>query len=149
MIEVVFASDEASREAHRKLYRFDESSYIIVRGSLLGAIMAVQGPLNKLHVSSGWTDIIRLVTWKENPGRRDILFVLRNLGMRPDELLPFMDAEVEDLFPWLYYGKRLDILRKLCVLAKTNAERYVKSREVRVHCHLTSEEGRRIVASSL
>lgn len=149
MIEVVFASDEASREAHRDLYRFDESSYIIVQGNLLGAIMAVEGPLNRLHVSSGWTGIIRLATWKENPGRGDILFVLRNLGMRPDELLPFREAEVADLFPWLYYGKRLDILRKICVLAKTNAERYVKGRDVRVHCHLTSEEGRRIVASSL
>jgi len=54
-----------------------------------------------------------------------------------------------NLFPWLYYGKRFDVLRKICFAAKTNAERHVRNREMRVHCHLSSADTNRIVASSL
>ena len=79
----------------------------------------------------------------------DAFFLLRNTGISREELLPFRDSDISDLFPWLYYGKRFDILRKICVAAKTNAERHIKNRDTRVHCHLSSVDTNRIVASSL
>jgi hypothetical protein len=149
MIEIVFASDEVSRNAHRELYRFDEQVYIIVTDDLIETITQFKGDPNKLHVSSNWADITRLAVWKPEPKAGDVFFLLRNIGITSEELLPFRDAGIADLFPWLYYGKRMDVLRKICLAAKANVEKHIENKEVRIHCHLTSEETNRIVASSL
>jgi hypothetical protein len=149
MRETVLASSESSRDAHRELYRFAEDAYIVVSGSLLDTITAFNGDSDRLHISSDWSDAVRLAVWKTDPGIGDALFLLRNMGISSEELLPYRRAEVSDLFPWLYYGKRFDVLRKICFAAKTNAERHVRNREMRVHCHLSSADTNRIVASSL
>jgi len=149
MIDIVFASNEASRNAHRELYHFREQSYIIVTDNLIETITAFKGDLNKLHISSNWADIIKLAVWKSEPGVGDVFFLLRNMGITSEELLPFRDAEIADLFPWLYYGKRFDVLRKICFAARTNVEKHIRNKEARIHCHLTSEDTNRIVASSL
>jgi hypothetical protein len=147
--EVVLASDETSRVAHKELYRLHDDSYRIVTDDLLGTIAALEGQIKRLHISSNWTDIVRLATWRSNPNAGDVFFLLRSMGIGTEELLPFRDSDIADLFPWLYYGKRFDILRKICFAAKTNAERHIKSRDTRVHCHLSSDDISRIVASSL
>ncbi len=149
MSEIVFVSNEASRNAHRELYHFREQSYIIVTGDLLQTVTAFRGDLNKLHVASGWLDIIKLAVWKSEPGVGDLFFLLRSLGITPEELLPFREAEIADLFPWLYYSKRFDVLRKICFAARANVGKHIKNKEARIHCHLTSEDAKRIVASSL
>jgi len=149
MREMVFASSEASRDAHRELYHFGEQSYILVTDNLIDTITAFNGDSNRLHISSEWADVIKLAVWKSDPGIGDVLFLLRNMGIPSEELLPYRRADIADLFPWLYYGKRFDILRKICFAAKTNAERYVKNRDMRIHCHLSSVDPNRIVASSL
>jgi hypothetical protein len=147
-VEVVLASDETSWYAHQELYRLNDGSYRIV-SDLLGTIAALEGRIKRLHISSNWTDIIRLATWRPDPNRGDVFVLLRNIGISPGELLPFRDAALADIFPWLYYGKRFDILRKICRAAKTNAERHLKDGDTRVHCHLSSGDVNRIVASSL
>lgn len=149
MSEIVFVSDEASRIAHQELYHFEEKVYIVVAANLLETLAAFRGDLKRLHISTTWIDIARLATWKSEPKAGDILFLLRNLGLRSEELLPFKGADVADLFPYLYYGKRFDVLRKICYAAKANVEKHIGNKEVRIHCHLASEETKRIVASSL
>ena len=149
MIEIVFASHESSGNAHREIYHFVEQSYIVVTDDLLETITQFKGESNKLHIATDWTDIIRLAAWKSKPRVGDVFFLLRNMGITSEELLPFKDGEVPDIFPWLYYGKRYDALRKICFAAKTNVEKHIKNKEVRIHCHLTSEDANRIVASSL
>ncbi len=149
MSEIVFASSEASRNAHRDLYRFSEQSYIIVDDNLIETVTAFRGDLKRLHISSEWTDIIRLAVWKTEPRMGDVFFLLRSMGVTSEELLPFREADIADLFPWLYYGKRFDVLRKICVAARANVEKHMGNKEVRIHCHLTSGDANRIVASSL
>ena len=148
-MEMVFATSEGSRDAHRELYRFDEQSYIIVTENLLETLAAFRGNLDRLHVSTNWDDIIRLATWKSEPKTGDLFLLLRNMGLESEELMPFREADVADMYPWLYYGKRFDVLRKLCFAAKANVEKYIGNKEVRIHCHLASEDTNRIVASSL
>lgn len=149
MSDIVFASSEASRIAHRELYHFEEQAYIIVTENLLETLAGFKGHLNRLHVSTSWVDTVRLATWKSEPEVGDILLLLRNMGLRSEELRPFRGAAVSDLFPWLYYGRKFDLLRKLCFTAKGNVERHIRNKEVIIHCHLTSEDTNRIVASSL
>ena len=147
--EVVLASDETSRNAHKELYHFSDGSYRIVGDDLLETVAGFEGEKSRLHISSNWVDIIRLATWRSRPNPGDVFFLLRTMGIGAEELLPFRDSAITDLFPWLYYGKKFDILRKICLAAKTNAERHIKNRDTRVHCHLSSGDISRIVASSL
>ncbi len=149
MIEIVFASNDASRTAHQELYHFREQAYTIVADNLIENITQIRGDIKKLHISSNWVDIIRLAIWKSEPTTGDVFFLLKNMGITSEELLPFREAGTADLFPWLYYGKRFDVLRKICLAARANAEKHIRDKDVRVHCHLTSEDTNRIVASSL
>jgi hypothetical protein len=149
MIEIVFASDEVSKNAHWELYRLDEQAYIIITDDLIETITQFRGDPHRLHVSSNWADITSLAVWKSEPKAGDVLFLLRSMGITSEELFPFRDAGIADLFPWLYYGKRVDVLRKICLVAKANVEKHIENKELRIHCHLTSEETNRIVASSL
>jgi hypothetical protein len=149
MIETVFASNEASKNAHQELYHFGEQSYIIPAEDLIETITTFKGDLGKLHISSSWADIIRLAVWKSEPRMGDVFCLLRSLGITSEELLPFKDAEIADVFPWLYYGRRSDVLRKICFAARANAEKHIKNKGVRIHCHLASEDTNHIVASSL
>jgi hypothetical protein len=149
MSEVALASNEASVQAHRELYHFTDDAYIITQGDLLGSITGLLGDINKIHVALTWTDIMKLAVWKSEPDMKDAFLVLRNIGIPSDELFPFRDSAVADLFPWLYYGKRFDLLRKICLSAKKNIEKNISIQDVRADCHLVSEETSRIVASSL
>jgi len=147
--ELVLATNELSRTAHKELYHFHDASYRIVMDDLLEAVAAFRGKRVRLHIVSEWTGIVKLATWRSSPGTGDVLFLLRNMGIRPEELLLFRGADIPDLFPWLYYGRRLDVLKKMCLSAKTKSERHINNSDTRVHCHLSALDISRIVASSL
>jgi hypothetical protein len=149
MIEIVFASDEGSKNAHRELYHLGEQAYVIPADNFIEAIAQFEGDVHRLHISSNWHDIIRLAVWRADPKAGDVFLLLRNIGIAAEELHPFRESDIADIFPWLYYGKRLDVLRKICFAARANVEKRLKNKEARVHCHLTSEDTNRIVASSL
>lgn len=147
--EVVLASNEESRDAHKALYHFAEELYLIVGDDLLESIAGVTEEMSRVHITVPWTDLISIATWKTGPSKADIFFLLTNSGVDGEELRPFKDSDAGDIFPWLYYGKRLNVLRKICRSAKTNVEKHLKNREARVYCHLVSEDTKSIVASSL
>ncbi len=147
--ELVLASDETARLAHKELYHLHDDLYRIVEDDLLGVIAALEGEMKRLHMSLNWDDILKLATWRASPSMGDVFFLLKNAGIGAEELLPFRNSDVTDLFPWLYYGKRLDVLRKVCRVAKANAEKRIKNRDTRVYCHLSLVDTNRIVASSL
>jgi len=69
--------------------------------------------------------------------------------VKEEELRPFSHSDINDIFPWLYYSNRFDILRKICNAAKSRIESKIDSRKVLVYCHLVSEGTNKIVASSL
>lgn len=149
MTEWVFVSSPASKEAHKNLYHFSESSYIITGEDLRGSLMGFTGDFSRLHIASTWTIMVGLALWKAKPQRGDMFLLLRNAGIRDEDIAPFRGSEVGDIFPWLYYGKRYDVLRKVCLTAKASTERYLKEKDARVHCHLVLEDVPLIIASSL
>lgn len=149
MTEMAIVSNDAAMCAHRELYHLQDDAYIFANNDLLKAVSAAQGYLGRLHIASTWTDILKLALWKKDPAIGDVLVLLRNAGISPDELLPFRDADIRDIFPWLYYGRRFNVLRKICHIAKVNSEKHISNRDVRVHCHIVSEDVKLIVASTL
>ncbi|HXX57781.1 MAG TPA: hypothetical protein VEI96_07245 [Thermodesulfovibrionales bacterium] len=149
MREVIIASDEESGRIHRETCHSAEEDCRLAGGDILGSVMGLSQEVERLHIVATWPDVIRLAAWKTEPKMGDLLVLLKSVGLRADELLPFANADTGDLFPWLYYGKRFDTLRRLCRIAKKNAEDHVRKKDVRVYCHLISEDVHRIVASSL
>ncbi len=147
--EVVIVSNESSRDAHMSLYHYAEDRYFIADTDLLGSIVRLTDGASRLHISVSWADIIRIATWKSDPERGDIFVLLRKAGIQGEELHPFGNSAAGDIFPWLYYGKKMDVLRKICRSAKTNVESRIRNKETRVYCHLVSEITNSIVASSL
>jgi len=149
MREVVIASNEESGKIHRETCHPAGDDCHLVRGDILGSVEDLSQDLDRLHIAATWPDMIRLAAWKGEPTMGDLFLLLKNTGVGAEELLPFSDADTGDLFPWLYYGKRLDTLRKICRIAKRNAEEHLRKKDVRVYCHLVLEDVHRIVASSL
>ena len=149
MTEWVFASSPASKDAHKNFYHFSDSSYIITGEDLMESITGFRGDLSRLHIASTWTIMAGIAMWKARPHRGDMFLLLRNAGIKAEELTPFGESEVGDIFPWLYYGRRFDVLRRICQTAKASTERYLKDKDARVHCHLVAEDTPHIIASSL
>jgi len=79
----------------------------------------------------------------------DVISLLKKAGVGEAELLPFKTADINDLFPWLYYGRKFDVVRKVCSVAKAKTEAKITGKYVPVICHLLSDDTERIVASSL
>jgi hypothetical protein len=103
----------------------------------------------RLHVAVDWDTLLHLSAGKDTLRWPDLYLVLKDAGVKPEEMQPFRDAPPADLFPWLYYGKRFDVLRKLCLQAKRKLDTRLAAHDVRTVCHLVGDDGSRIVASSL
>ena len=149
MRDYAIVSDELSKKAHKDLYRLSDDSYTTINDCLVMSLLELPSDISRLHIASAWKGMISLAVWKDEPLMGDVYLLLKGLGIRPEELLPFSNSDINDLFPWLYYSKRFDVLRKVCLTAKTNSEKHLKNSDARVHCHLVSAESAGIVASSL
>lgn len=149
MTDIVLTSGERAKKAHRELYHFSDDVYVDAGENLLRPVEKLSGHPVRLHIATTWKGILNLALWKPEPTIGDLFILLKNIGIGPDELLPFKDADLNDIFPWLYYGKRFDILKKICSIAKKNSERHIADKDARVHCHIVSEDTSLIVASTL
>jgi hypothetical protein len=147
-MEAVLVSDREAEKLHRDIYHCAEDAYRVA-GDVLASVSALSDDFRRVHIVATWSDLIRLALWKQEPRTGDLFLLLRGIGVKSEDLLPFRESDIGDLFPWLYYGKRLDTLRRICRIAKENAERHLRNREARVHTHLVSGEVKSIVASSL
>lgn len=149
--EIVLCRDRASLDAHRELYSFDISRYAISGDNILSSLLeAAAAGVGRLHVAAGWEDLLRIALWSLSaPGMFDVMALLKRCGVTDSELTPFRNSDIRDLFPWLYYGKKFDILRRVCNAARTRTEEKAGRKNLRVICHMTAEETGRIVASSL
>ena len=137
--------------AHQELFRLNSRCYRLTGGDILTSVLsAVEEDTTKLHIAAGWESLLRVALWTpKRPLLHDVLGLLKKTGISEQELLPFQKADIADLFPWLYYGKRFETLRKLVNRAKSRAEAAVDRKLLLVYCHLVSEDTGRIVASSL
>jgi hypothetical protein len=150
LIEIVLFRGEAAKKSHKNLFVLDNSCYLSAGEKILNSVSAVcRENLKKLHIVCGWGIMLKVALWTEDLAVHDVLSIFKKCGVTDEELTPFKRSEIDDLFPWLYYGKRADVLRKICNAAKSKAESKAGVKHLRVFCHLVSEETERIVASSL
>ena len=149
--EIVIFQDEISRKCHKVLFSLDDACYKRCCKNIVDAVLEVaQSGLSKLHIIAGWENILKLAVWTcDKPLIHEVISLIKKTGVKEEELKPFKNSDINDLFPWLYYGNRFDTLRKICGAAKTKIESKIDSRKVLVYCHLVSYETEKIVASSL
>lgn len=149
--ECVLSLDELSATAHKELYCLEDSCYIIPGSDLLASIvLAAESCADRLHIATDWENLLRIALWSSaKPLLFDVINLLKKSGAAEAELQPFIRSEISDLLPWLYYSRKVDILRRICIAAKTRAESKVNRKGLHIYCHLVSAESRRIIASSL
>ena len=156
--EIVICDNETASQAHMELFRSSDNEHIIQdkAASILDSLSHIinvycsSHSLQKIHLVMGWANILQISLWKTaKPAVGDIFTLLRNEGISSEELKPFKASDINDIFPWLYYGKRFDILRRLCHIAKRKVEDNFKKYSIAVECHIIAEDTKKIVASSL
>jgi hypothetical protein len=156
--ELVICDSETASQAYRELFRSGDIQYIIPdkAASLLDYLSHIintyclSSPLRKIHLVMDWPNILQISLLKASrPSAGDVFTLLRNEGISSEELKPFKASDINDLFPWLYYGKRFDILIRLCHIAKRKVEDNFKKYYIAVECHIVAEDTKKIVASSL
>ncbi|MDI6744524.1 MAG: hypothetical protein QMD07_04005 [Thermodesulfovibrionales bacterium] len=156
--ELVICDSETASQAHIELFRTSDNKYIISDKftSILDSLSHIinthysSPSLKKIHLVMGWSNILQVSLWQAaKPAVGDIFTLLRNEGIKSEELQPFKTSDINDIFPWLYYGKRFDTLRRLCHIAKRKAEGNFKKYSIAVECHIIAEDTKKIVASSL
>ena len=156
--ELVICDSETASQVHMELFRSGDIQYIISdkAAGLLDYLSHIinayclSSPLRKIHLVMGWPNILQISLFKASrPSAGDVFTLLRNEGISSEELKPFKASDINDIFPWLYYGKRFDILRRLCHIAKRKVEDNFKKYSIAVECHIIAEDTKKIVASSL
>ena len=151
LTETVLYQGEGAMKAHAGLFRLDSSCYRETGTSVTDAVLAAacSGVL-RLHIVGDWETILKVALWSAGrPTVHDTLALIAKAGAAPEELAPFRKAEVSDLFPWLYYGKRFDILRRICNFAKTRAAAKCGRNNLLIYCHLFLDDAAQIIASNL
>lgn len=167
---VVLCDTPLSRKAHQDLFNLPAHSYVIPSPATGGdaslisfvselvrrkAAPETPSPDDDTHyfrvqMVLTWESLLKVLRWADTvPAPADLLIELGKAGIAPAELKHFANADAADLFPWLYYGKRFDVLRRLCHAAKRQAETRLKGYQARFLFHLVDGETGRLVASSL
>ncbi len=160
LTEVVICDSGAAMQAHRELFRFSQNVYVPVHEAGADAFSVLEKLVescnaspsypSRIHVAAGWENILKVAVWKTGLcSVRDAFIVLKNAGVMDSELKPFASSQVGDIYPYLYYGKRLDVLKRICMMARRQIETHVKKGGVRADCHIIMEDAPRIIASSL
>jgi hypothetical protein len=150
LTEIVLFQGERARRSHQVLFSLREDCYVAARQGITESILlSADKGVVKLHVVTGWVDILKVALWKSrNPSPSEVHNFLGRVCSLPRKL-NFPAAEADAVFRKLYDGGRLDVLRKVCKAAKRVAEARVGRGKLLVHCHLVDDAGGRIVASSL
>lgn len=149
--EIVIFQDETAKRSHQELFSLHDTRYLKSGESMVHSIEdAMAGGFDRLHVSAGWEEMLKIAFWtSRRPSLGEVMSLLRKSGAGDDDLQPFRESDINDFFPWLYYGRRFDILKRVCGMAKARIEARMENRMALVYCHLSANETRRIVASSL
>lgn len=159
--ELIICDSEEARLAHKELFRFSDDACITtdetvnifdVISGLISACNSSSIWPGKIHIVLNWPNLLQVSLWQASkPVAGDVFTLLNNEGVNSQELQPFKTSDISDIFPWLYYGKRFDILRKLCHIAKRKVESNLKGsgQLTQVSCHIIAEDTKKIAASSL
>lgn len=158
--EIIICDSAVAKQAHKELFRYSDDVYVtvdntenifdIISNTVNLCNAGSQSCPSKIHLVLNWLNLLQVSLWQaKKPTAGDAFTVLKNTGIGSHELQPFKNSDLNDIFPWLYYGKRFDILRKICHKAKKQMEAHLKNHSIRVDCHLIAEDTKKVVASSL
>lgn len=154
----ILCDSELSKKAHKELFRYKDDVYEVVDNKdvlhktkeIIDLLNSFPSPApSKIHVVLNWANILKILLWQSENITGEILLVLRNFGLKSEELNLFKNCDIRDIFFYLYYGKKFDVLRKVCHNAKRQIERHLRNNFVKVDSHIVAEDTGRIVASSL
>jgi len=158
-IELGICDGETAKQAHKELFHFSDNAYIVadekanifyLLSDIINACDSSSDSSQKIHLVVSWINLVRFSLWQASkPTTGDVFTLLRNSGVSSGELQPLKSSDIDDIFPWLYYGKRFDVLRKICHMAKRKVESNFKKYTIAVECHVIAEDTKKIVASSL
>jgi len=143
---VVIAENEYAKKAHQELFHWADEYYRL-EPHPFKFIESIDGKFEKLHIVGSWQYILKLALFSEELNPSATMFLFKKLGMPEEELKPFSSAPVDDIFYTIYYGKRFEILRKLCHHIRQLLQQQYKG--LIVDCHLVIPDRAQIVASSL
>lgn len=148
---LVIADSMEAMDAHQGLFKLRGDVYKVFPNGEPVRLMneGIDRGVFHLHISAGWSWVVRMAVWKDAPLKGDILLMLTDAGLKRDEVSPFAEAAPEDIFPSLYYGRRFDVLRRLCRKARENIEKHLRGIVHRADVHLVNRDINQIVASSL
>ena len=149
--EIVIFEKEIAKNTHKALFSLNDDCYQTCGKNILQSVLDVAHKgLSKLHIAVGWESILKVAIWTSGrPLIHEVIALIKKTGVQEEELRPFQHADINDIFPWLYYSNRFDILRKICSAAKSRIESKIDSRRVLIYCHMVSYETETIVASNL
>ncbi len=158
--EIIICDSAVAKQAHKELFHYSDDVYVTAdkTENIFDSIVNIVNSYNaessscpsKIHLVLNWSNLLQVSLWQtKKPTAGDAFTVLKSAGVSSQELQPFKASDVNDMFPCFYYGKRFDILRKVCHKAKKQIEGRLKNHAIRVDCHLIAEDTERIVASSL
>ncbi len=158
--ELIICDCDEAQQAHKELFRFSDKAYVIADSAdnIVDAVIGIVDPRLtktkghplKMHLTLTWENLLQISLWQtKKPKIEEALSLLINTGVNVTELQPIKTAYINDIFPYLYYGKHFGILRKVCQAAKKQIEGYFNAPYLRADIHLISGDTRRIIASSL
>ena len=147
--QVVLCDNSISRDAHRELFSLEMEKYVLCSFSPVRCITSIKPAITTIHVALMWEGVLKVALWKDLISTSEVIYMLKHVGLKDRELAHFRNSDVNDIFPFLYYGNNFDVLRRICNVAKKIAEEKLRESKRKVICHMVSEDTKRIIASSL
>lgn len=158
--EMVFCDSRHAFTIHRGVFQIPEEKYYVYseQNSFISHIISVVSSLHnksstkylKVNFVIDWDSLIRLLLWRDdNISVRSAYILFTDAGLKREDIEPFFESSLLDLFLSIYYSKRLDVLRRLCSRAKKTVEHKLSDYSIKSDCHLVPNGFDFIAASSL
>lgn len=157
--ELVLCSNADGRRVHQELFKLDDSHYLlpgeseglfVILSDVIARCRSASSRPGYLHLVLDWPDLLKISLWlPEIPAPSEVLPLLQKSGLTDSELKHLGCEDVSGIFLGLRHGGRLDVLRKLCHIARSRVESLIGDPSVGVVCHIFTGEPNRILASSL
>lgn len=144
---LVIADTRESMKAHQELFHWSDELYRVSQKLPVEILDGLDRKIERVHIVGSWQYILQIATGSKELTPGDLSLLMKKLGLTDEEVKPFLNAPLNDLFYTLYYGKRFDVLRRLCHYIKKSIQEEFSG--IMVDCHIVVPDRAQIVASSL
>ncbi|MCX8068868.1 MAG: hypothetical protein N2738_00010 [Thermodesulfovibrionales bacterium] len=155
--ELVFCDSSHALLIHKGIFQLPDEKYYLCKepslfiNDLRYFLTSINNQSQKSHIKINfvidWDTLFRVLLWRdENISVKGAYMLLIDAGLKREDIEPFFDSSLLDLFLSIYYSNRLEILRRLCSRAKKTIENKLS---IKTECHLVPKGFDFITASSL